>query len=38
MEAKLKNNKILIVGLGLIGGTYAKILSDNGFNVSAIEA
>ena len=37
MEAKLKNNKILIVGLGLIGGTYAKILTDKGFCVTAID-
>lgn len=37
MEAKLKNNKILIVGLGLIGGTYAKILTDKGFIVTAID-
>ena len=35
MEIKLKN--ILIVGLGLIGGTYAKILTDKGFSVTAID-
>ena len=32
-----KDKNIMIVGLGLIGGTYAKILSDNGFNVYAID-
>lgn len=31
-----KNMKILIVGLGLLGGSYAKALSDKGYNVSAI--
>lgn len=32
-----KDKKIMIVGLGLIGGTYAKILSDKGFHVNAID-
>lgn len=31
-----KDMKILIVGLGLLGGSYAKALSDKGYNVSAI--
>ena len=31
-----KNTKILIVGLGLIGGSYAQALSDEGFEVGAI--
>lgn len=30
------NKKILIVGLGLLGGSYAKILKHLGFHVSAI--
>lgn len=29
------NNKILIIGLGLIGGSYAKGLTKNGYNVYA---
>lgn len=34
---KLDNNlKVLIVGLGLIGGSYAKALTKNGFEVGAI--
>ena len=37
MESKLKNKNILIIGLGLIGGTYAKILTDSGLNVEAID-
>jgi len=28
--------KILIVGLGLLGGSYAKALSKKGFHISAI--
>lgn len=32
-----KNNKILIVGLGLLGGSYAEGLSDIGFEVGAID-
>lgn len=32
-----KNTKILIVGLGLIGGSYAKALSDEGYFVGAID-
>ena len=31
-----KNTKILIVGLGLIGGTYAQALSDQGYEVGAV--
>lgn len=31
-----KNSKILIIGLGLIGGSYAMALSKKGYNVSAI--
>lgn len=32
-----KNNKILIVGLGLLGGSYAEGLTDAGYDVSAID-
>jgi len=32
-----KNTKILIVGLGLIGGSYADSLSSNGYYVGAID-
>ena len=32
-----KNNKILIIGLGLLGGSYAKALMDNGYQVFAID-
>lgn len=32
-----KNTKILIVGLGLIGGSYAEALSDCGYEVGAID-
>lgn len=31
-----KNKKILIVGLGLLGGSYARALTDKGFYVTAI--
>lgn len=31
-----KDTKILIVGLGVIGGSYAKALTDKGYNVSCI--
>ena len=31
-----KNTKILIIGLGVIGGSYAKALTDKGYNVSCI--
>ena len=31
-----KDKKILIVGLGLIGGSYATILSKKGYEVGAI--
>lgn len=33
-----KNKKILIVGLGLIGGSYARALTDQGYYVTAITA
>lgn len=32
-----KNTKILIVGLGLIGGTYARALTEKGYDVGAID-
>lgn len=32
-----KNKKILIIGLGMIGGSYAQALSDNGYTVGAID-
>ncbi len=32
-----KNTKFLIVGLGLIGGSYAQALSDQGYEVGAID-
>ena len=32
-----KNNKILIVGLGLLGGSYASCLMDKGYQVYAID-
>ncbi len=35
-ETLSKENKILIVGLGLIGGSYAKALSAQGYSVAAI--
>ena len=31
-----KNTKILIIGLGVIGGSYAKALTDKGYSVSCI--
>ena len=31
-----KNSNILIVGLGLLGGSYAKALKKKGYKVSAI--
>ncbi len=31
-----KNLNILIVGLGLMGGSYAKALTENGYKVNAI--
>ncbi len=31
-----KDTKILIIGLGVIGGSYAKALTDKGYNVSCI--
>lgn len=37
MEKLLENKKICVVGLGLIGGTYAKALSAAGHSVSAID-
>ena len=36
MQIINKNIRILIVGLGLIGGSYAKALRKKGFYVSAI--
>ena len=36
MQIINKNIKFLIVGLGLIGGSYAKALHKKGFYVSAI--
>lgn len=35
-ETISKETNILIIGLGLIGGSYAKALSDQGYHVSAI--
>lgn len=32
-----ENSKILIVGLGLIGGTYARALTEKGYEVDAID-
>lgn len=32
-----KDNKILIVGLGLIGGSYASMLTSKGYHVGAID-
>ena len=31
-----KNANILIVGLGVIGGSYASALTEKGYNVSCI--
>ena len=31
-----KETKILIIGLGVIGGSYAKALTDKGYDVSCI--
>ena len=31
-----KDTKILIIGLGVIGGSYAKALTDKGFTVNCI--
>ena len=31
-----KNTNILIIGLGVIGGSYAKVLTDKGYSVSCI--
>ena len=31
-----KNTRILIVGLGLMGGSYAQALTDRGFEVGAL--
>ncbi len=33
-----ENSKILIVGLGLIGGSYAEALSQKGYEIGAIDA
>ena len=32
-----KNTEILIVGLGLMGGSYARALTAGGYRVSAID-
>lgn len=32
-----KNKKVLIIGLGLIGGSYAAALSGAGYEVGAID-
>ncbi len=32
-----KDTRFLIVGLGLLGGSYAKALSEQGYHVKAIE-
>ena len=32
-----KNTKFLIVGLGLLGGAYAKVLKKKGYFVSAVD-
>ena len=36
MKRLTKNSKILIVGLGLIGGSYAEALTDKGYEVGAV--
>ena len=36
MKLDPKSTKILIVGLGLLGGSYAKKLTELGFSVTAI--
>lgn len=36
MKLEPKSTKILIVGLGLLGGSYAKKLTELGFSVSAV--
>ena len=33
----MQNKKILIVGLGLLGGSYAEGLTDAGYEVGAID-
>ena len=33
----ISNSRILIVGLGLIGGSYARALKRLGYHVTAIE-
>ena len=37
MKRLTKDSKILIVGLGLIGGSYAEALTDKGYEVGAID-
>ncbi|MEI3153423.1 MAG: 3-hydroxyacyl-CoA dehydrogenase NAD-binding domain-containing protein [Eubacteriales bacterium] len=32
-----KNTKILIVGLGVIGGSYARALTKKGYEIKAID-
>ena len=36
MNSLTKETKILIVGLGVIGGSYARALSRNGYRVRCI--
>ena len=36
MTPLTKDTKILIVGLGVIGGSYARALSRNGYSVRCI--
>ena len=36
MKLEPKSAKILIVGLGLLGGSYAKKLTELGFSVAAV--
>ena len=37
MKRLTKSSKILIVGLGLIGGSYAEALTDKGYEVGAVD-
>ena len=38
MEKICPSSRILIVGLGLMGGSYAKALSNKGYKVRAVSA
>lgn len=38
MNKYLENKQILIIGLGLIGGSYAKGLFNKGYNIKAIDS